>query len=243
MRTKNNLVAALFLTVTFAMNAQNMSCDGFGNFFVQSWEYAYNIAHPIGEQALTLIPVAGQDSDVTDAISDLSEDFHAFVFDENRQSWATVGAREIPVLKTITTQGGKLVRVGPVAGVRVFTTAPLLWDSVEIEIEKLKGGLETEIIICTFDLETGAKNNILPNYVFPNNKNLSSKKFTIRNTHGKSISVKLLGKETNFDVFKYSIKTQGFLNVNKQKNRVKKANIERLNTTGLGAGNKKKTRN
>lgn len=201
-------------------NAQTMSCNGFGDFFVDSWEAFYSVAHPIGQDALTLIPVVGKNDEATAAISEVSEDFHKLVFDDNRQSWATIGAREIPVLKTLTTQGGTLQRVGVVAGVRVFTTAPVWWDRVEIEIEKIGGGLKTEIVICTFDAETGAKNNV-KNYVFPNSRDLSSKKFVIPNTHGKSISVKLLGKEANFDRFKYKIKTKGILNMNKQTKRAR----------------------
>jgi hypothetical protein len=93
----------------------------------------------------------------------------------------------------------------------------MFWDKVEIEIEKTDGRAETEIIICTWDMNSGAKNNYTE-YTFPNGNNTSSKKFTITNVHGKSISVKLRNKSFS-NTFKYAIKSKGFLNFSKQRAR------------------------
>lgn len=210
------IVASLVFATT--THAQTNTCTGFGSFFKDRWEELYSVVHPIGEEALKLIPVVGQNQEAVQAISKASLEFHNFVFNENKQSWTTIGAREIPVLKDLTTQGGTIQRIGPVSGVRVFTTSPLLWDSAEISINKQDGRLKTEIIICTFDAETGAK-NIVQNYTFSNGKSLGSKKFVIPNVYGKAISVKLLGQGTSLNKFQYRIQTKGILNIDKQRQR------------------------
>lgn len=201
-----------------AAQAQSNTCVGTGSFFVRFWEEAYNVNHEIGRLFLKFIPIVGQEQRATDAIENASVRFHNYVFKENRQSWTTIGPREIPVLSSLTTQGGTLQRVGPVAGVRTFSTAPLFWDRAEITIEKQSGGLKTEVVICTFDVESGAK-NIVTNYLFPNGRGSQTKKFVVPNIHGKYITVKLAGRETNFDKFKYRIKTKGIVNMNKQRQR------------------------
>lgn len=244
---KNILVIATVLTIGFGCSAQ--TCGGFGDILVTSWEALYEVAHPIGQDALTLIPVVGQNEDAVQAISDASEQFHDYVFNQNSQSWSTLGPRSLHVLDERIKQYGTLVKAG-VGGVRTFNTTGLFWDWVEIEIKKEDYKAETEIIVCTWDMESGAKNNF-EEYTFSSGKSSigTVKKFVIPNTYGKSISVKL--KNNSFsDRFKYSISSQGFLDINKQKNRgrkakkkAKKENIEELNSTGLGAGNKKKTRN
>jgi len=213
----------LSLTIIFAgysfANAQ--SCGGFGQVLKSSWEEFYTVAHPIGKSALKLIPYVGQNQKATDAISNVSEKFHKFVFTDNRQSWATIGARELHVLKDQTKQYGTLVKVG-VGGTRIFTSTGLLWDKVEIIIEKTGGKAKTDIIICTWDLKSGVKNNYTE-YTFPKGKYKKSKKFIINNIHGKSISVKLRNKSAA-NKFKYAIKSRGFLNMNKQKARASKNN-------------------
>ncbi len=212
------LSALIIMGVQTAIQAQSGVCKGGGNFIANQWEIAYKISHPIGEKALNLIPIVGQNQDAKDAISEASVEMHTFIFEGNTQSWATLGIRSIPVLDELTTQGGTLQRVGPVAGERTFVTGGMLWDRIEVGIEKLGGGLKTEVVICTWDMETGAKNNV-ENYVFPNGKELSSKKFLIPYIHGKSISIRLVGKESNFDKFKYRITTRGILNMHKQRQR------------------------
>lgn len=207
---------SIVFSLSFASASNGQACTGFGDIIKNVWQQVYNIAHPIGEGALTLIPVVGQNQAAVDAISSLSESMHAEVFTNNSQSWATIGSRELPVISTETRQHGTLVKA-VVGGVRTFVTAGMLWDDVEITIEKTDGRAETEIIVCTFDMNTGAKNNV-EEYTFPNGSALSSKTFNISNTHGKSISVKLRNKSVA-NTFAYTIKSKGFLNINKQKTR------------------------
>lgn len=204
------------MVVTKTSNAQ--TCSGFGEDLKKAWKEAYNLTHPIGKKVLTLIPILGKDKDAVNAISEASERFHDFIFNKNKQSWTTLGKRLLPVSKTTTKQYGNLVKAG-VGGVRTFETPGLFWDRVEIEIEKLSGKAKTEIIICTWDMKTGAKNNYTE-YTFPNGKKLSKKKFVIKEVHGKSISVKLRNKSAT-NKFKYAIKSKGILNINKQKARAK----------------------
>ena len=211
---KGMVVLAIILGCSGQSFAQ--ACGGFGQVLKTSWEELYKPSHAIGQKALKLIPFVGQDQQAIDAISDASVKFHNFVFNENRQSWATVGARELPVLNTETRQHGTLVKAG-VGGVRTFTTAPVFWDKVDITIEKTDGRAETEIIICTWDMESGAKNNV-EEYTFPNGNNTSTKKFTINNAWGKSISIKLRNKSVT-NTFKYTIKSIATLDLNKQKKR------------------------
>lgn len=210
------VVLSLMVIMATSTSAYAKTCTGFGDVIRDSWKAAYSIAHPIGEAALKLIPVVGQNQKAVDAISKVSEDFHDFVFNRNKQSWATVGARDLPVLAEQIKQYGKLVKAG-VGGVRTFTTSGLFWDKVEIEIEKLDGRAKTEVIICTWDMKSGAKNNYTE-YTFSNGKNKSKKKFTINNVYGKSISVKLRNRSVA-NTFKYSIKSRGILDINKQKAR------------------------
>ena len=192
------------------------ACGGFGQVLKTSWEELYKPSHAIGQKALKLIPFVGQDEEATRAIADASTKFHNFIFNENRQSWATVGARDLPVLNTVIRQHGTLVKAG-VGGVRTFTTAPVFWDTVEITIDKTDGKAETEIIICTWDMESGAKNNV-EEYTFANGNNTASRRFVIRDTWGKSISIKLRNKSVA-NTFKYTIKSQGTLDMNKQRRR------------------------
>ncbi|WP_456376059.1 hypothetical protein [Lutibacter sp.] len=212
---KLSLFFATFL-FTFSVQMQAQTCSGFGSVLRDSWQQVYTIAHPIGESALTLIPVVGQNQQAVDAISQVSANFHNFVFNGNRQSWATVGARELPVLKDQIKQFGTLRKAG-VGGVRVFTTAPLFWDKVIIEIQKIEGRAETDVFICTWDMESGVKNNYVE-YKFKSGKNTETKKFIITNVHGKSISVKLRNRSVT-NKFKYAIKSKGFLNIAKQRTR------------------------
>ncbi len=207
------------IMVLASSTANAATCTGFGKVLVDSWKAAYSVAHPIGEVALKLIPVVGQNQKAVDAISKVSEDFHDFVFNRNKQSWTTVGARRLPVLAEPIKQSGKLVKAG-VGGVRTFTTAGMFWDKVEIEIEKLSGRAKTDVTICTWDMESGAKNEYAE-YTFPNGKNTSKKKFTIKNAYGKSISIKLRNRSVA-NTFKYSIKSKGILDINKQKARGQK---------------------
>ena len=211
-------VTLLFITVLLASNVQieAQTCTGFGRVIKSTWEEMYTISNAIGRDALTTIPVAGQNQQAIDAISSASSRFHNFVFNQNGQSWATVGARKLPILKDQIKQYGTLRKAG-VGGTRVFTTTGLLWDRVEIEIQKVEGRAETEVIICTWDMESGAKNNYTE-YTFPSGNNTSTKKFTINNVHGKSISVKLRNRSVA-NKFKYAIKSKGFLNIAKQKAR------------------------
>jgi hypothetical protein len=217
---KLNIMKKLSLLVillcTLSLSAFAQSCNGFGGVLKSAWKELYTSVHPIGQEALTLIPVVGQNATAVNAISEASVKFHNFVFNENSQSWTTLGPRALPVQKDQIKQYGTLVKAG-VGGVRVFNTTGMLWDRVEIEIEKTGGKAQTDIIICTWDLESGAKNNYTE-YSFPNGKDTSTKKFIIKNVHGKSISVKL--KNNSFsNKFKYAIKTKGFLNIAKQKKR------------------------
>ncbi|MBK9255408.1 MAG: hypothetical protein IPM42_07975 [Saprospiraceae bacterium] len=211
-----SILLSITLSITCAGTSFGQACTGFGDIIKNVWQQVYNISHPIGEGALTLIPVVGQSQAAVDGISSLSESMHAEVFTNNSQSWATIGSRELPVISTETRQHGTLVKAA-VGGVRTFVTAGMLWDDVEITIEKTDGRAETEIIVCTFDMNTGAKNNV-EEYTFPNGNALSSKTFNVPNTHGKSISVKLRNKSVA-NTFAYTIKSKGFLNINKQTNR------------------------
>ncbi|MGB0910071.1 MAG: hypothetical protein ACPGYT_06885 [Nitrospirales bacterium] len=213
------VVLCVMMVITSSTSVHAASCTGFGGVLKGTWEQVYKVAHPIGKQALTLIPIVGQNKAAVEAISQASSKFHNFVFNGNRQSWATVGARELPVLDEQIRQFGRLVKAG-VGGARVYTTAGLFWDKVVIEIEKLDGKAKTEVIICTWDMESGAKNNYTE-YMFPNGKKLSKKKFVINNVHGKSISIKLRNRSVA-NTFKYSIKSRGFLDLNKQKARGKR---------------------
>jgi len=195
------------------------TCEGFGTVLQTTWQSLYSVSHPIGQAALVYIPVVGQNQEAVDAISEASEDFHSFVFNENSQSWLTFGPRTIPVLKTRTTQYGTLRKIG-VGGVRVFTTSGMLWDRVEITIEKRGGRAKTGVGICTENMVTGDKNHV-DGHEFPNGNNTSSKTFTIKNVYGKSISVKLKNRSAT-NKFEYTIKTKGFLNIKKQKARAYK---------------------
>ena len=238
---KNNVsilrisILSLMLTLFAAPVLEAQTCTGFGSFLRDKWEDVYQIAHPIGEQALTLIPVVGQNQAAVDAISAASSEFHDFVFDGNNQSWTTIGNRALPVLDEQIKQYGTLRKVG-VGGVRTFVTTGLFWDRVELEIEKKDGRAETEIIICTWDMASGAKNNYAE-YTFPNGKNLSKKKWVIQNMHGKALSVKLRNRSVT-NTFKYAIKTKGFLNINKQRARGQQ-NVQ----SGIPMGGKKKKTN
>ena len=217
MRLKSRItISVVLLFLCIQMNAQ--TCSSFGATLKTAWEEVYTIAHPIGEDALTLIPVVGENEDAIDAISDASARLHDFVFDENRQSWATIGIRDLPVLDERIKQYGTLVKAG-IGGVRTFNTTGQLWDRVEIEIKKEDFKAETEVIICWWDLKSGAKNNY-DEFTFPAGESTigMTKKWVIRNAHGKSISVKLRNRSAA-NRFKYSISTQGFLNINKQRNR------------------------
>ena len=219
MKTVNYLLSSiLMMSFLSAINAQSGVCIGGGDFIKEQWRTNFKAIHPIGEKALKFIPVVGQNAETTNVISESSEELHHFIFDGNTQSWATIGQRTIPVLGEQTTQMGTLQKVAGVAGTRTFITGGMLWDRVEIEIEKLSGGLKTEVIICTWDMDSGAKNNV-ENYMFPNSQDVSSKKFVITNVYGKSISIRLAGKEANFDKFHYKIKTRGIVNINKQRQR------------------------
>ena len=206
----------VFMVLANSSHSYAQTCMGFGDVLKNTWKSVYSIAHPIGKQALTLIPVVGQNKMAVEAISQASAKFHNFVFNGNRQSWSTVGSRELPVLKEQIKQYGRLVKAG-VGGVRVYTTAGLFWDRVDIEIEKLDGKAKTQVIICTWDMATGAKNNYTE-YTFPSGKKRHKKKFVINNIHGKSISIKLRNRSVA-NTFKYSIKSRGFLDLKKQKAR------------------------
>ncbi|MEX0289916.1 MAG: hypothetical protein AB3N14_12470 [Flavobacteriaceae bacterium] len=212
----NRLIFSMILALVGYTFANAQTCTGFGSVIKNTWQQVYKVAHPIGEDALTLIPVVGQDADAVNAISNASAAFHNFVFNGNSQSWATLGARKLPVLKSKTKQYGTLRKAG-VGGVRVFTTTGMFWDRVEIEIEKVDGRAETDIIVCTWDMASGAKNNYAEK-TFPNGTGKGKRKFNITNVHGKSISVKLRNRSA-VNTFKYSITSQGFLNINKQRQR------------------------
>ena len=55
-------------------------------------------------------------------------------------------------------------------------------------------------------------------YTFPNGNDTRTKQFTINNTWGKSISIKLRNKSVT-NTFKYTIKSLGILDLNKQTQR------------------------
>ncbi|UJH66113.1 hypothetical protein [Allomuricauda sp. SCSIO 65647] len=215
MKTTRSTIC-LMTAFVFCLGTYAQTCMGFGSVIKQKWQQSYNVSHAIGGIALTLIPVVGQEPQATNAISQASAQFHDFVFNQNRQSWATVGARELPVLKTKTKQNGTLRKAG-VGGVRVFTTSGMFWDRVEIEIEKKDGRAQTDIIVCTWDMASGAKNNYAEK-TFPNGPGKGKRKFNILNVHGKSISIKLRNRSA-VNTFKYSITSQGFLNHEKQRQR------------------------
>lgn len=217
MHKMKRLTLVLAITLfTFSNTTQAQTCTGFGSVIKSVWQEVYKVAHPIGKSALTLIPGIKKDGEIINAISNASASLHNAVFNGNDQSWTTIGKRSLPVSKEQIKQYGTL-RKAIAGGVRVFATTGLLWDRVEIEIEKIDGKAETEVIICTWDMTSGAKNNYTE-YTFPNGKNTSRKKFIIRNVHGKSISVKLRNRSVA-NKFKYAIKTKGFVNMAKQRAR------------------------
>ena len=226
---KLTLVIAIALFTFNSTTTQAQTCMGFGDVIKSVWEEVYTVAHPIGRSALALIPGVKSDGEIINAISSASASLHNAVFNGNDQSWTTLGKRSLHVDKDQIKQYGTL-RKAVVGGVRVFATTGMLWDRVEIEIEKIEGRAQTEVIICTWDMESGAKNNYTE-YTFPNGKNTSSKKFIIRNVHGKSISVKLRNRSAAYK-FKYAIKTKGFVNMAKQRART------RSNTNGLSGMSK-----
>jgi len=216
---KKKTLVMLGLVIAFSINTKAQTCGSFYDPIKAGWETLYTVAHPVGEDALTLIPVVGQNNEAVEAISEASVNFHDFIFNQNNQSFLTLGNRALPVLRTKTRQHGTLRKV-VVGGVRVFSTSGMLWDKVELTIEKTDGRAETEIIICTWDMETNAKNNYTE-YTFPSGNTTSTKKFTIKNVHGKSIIVKLKNRSATNN-FMYTITSQGFLNLKKQKARAYK---------------------
>lgn len=210
-------------TTTFT-NAQ--TCSGFGPVLKTGWQHVYNAVHPIGKDMLKLIPVAGQNKEFTDAVSDSSEALHKFIFEDNRQSWTTVGARALFVPDR---EHGNLAKMG-VGGARTFTTAPLFYDEIDITIHKTDGKAKTTVAICTYDSNTGNKMNVRE-YTFENGKGSKKKTFTIKNVFGKSVSVFLKNRSVA-NTFKYTISSKGRSDSNKQKQRVQ--------ANGGNAGSKKR---
>ncbi len=205
-----------FAIVTLAMStfSHAQTCTGFGPVLKTGWEHVYNAVHPVGKQMLTLIPVAGQNRDFTNAVSESSVALHKFIFEDNRQSWTTIGARSLFVPDR---EHGNLAKMG-VGGARTFTTAPLFYDELDITINKTDGKAKTTIAICTYDSKSGNKMNV-KEYTFDNGKYTRKKTFTIKNVFGKSVSVFLKNRSVA-NTFKYTISTKGRSDTKKQKKRV-----------------------
>jgi hypothetical protein len=56
----NKLILSILLIFTSYSISNAQTCKGFGDVIKTTWQTVYKIAHPIGEKALTLIPIIGQ---------------------------------------------------------------------------------------------------------------------------------------------------------------------------------------
>jgi hypothetical protein len=88
---------------------------------------------------------------------------------------------------------------------RTFVTPPSFNNTMTITINKYDGRAETGVIICSHGRDGVTKT--LKTYTFPNNKNGSTKKFTLSGVKGKVISIAMKNKSVG-NKFKYRIKAK-----------------------------------
>lgn len=196
----------MFFIAISASIGQSRTCSGFGAPLMEGWKKLYKTTHKIGAKALKLTPLPNE---VTQFIEDASVDMHDFVFNKNKQSWTTLGPRDLFIPDS---EPGKLAKVG-VGGRRQFVTAPSLYDEVDITVVKSGGKAKTDVTICTYDAKTGNKMHI-QTYTFKKGKGNETWRKTIKNAYGKSISVFLKNKSVANN-FHYEVKTKGRVDMSK----------------------------